>query len=34
MSKSKLPKLKQHINPKTKKRLFREMLGILIEKNS
>ena len=32
MSKSKRPKLKQHINPKTKKRLFREMLGILIEK--
>ena len=32
MSRSKLPKLKQHINPKTKKRLFREMLSILIEK--
>lgn len=29
---SKQPRLKQHINTKTKKRLFREMLGILIEK--
>ena len=26
------PKLKTHINPKTKKRLFREMMSILIEK--
>ena len=26
------PKLKTHINPKTKKRIFREMMGILIEK--
>lgn len=26
------PKLKTRINPKTKKRIFREMMGILIEK--
>lgn len=26
------PKLKNRINPKTKKRIFREMMGILIEK--